>query len=64
MVAFASVYVAISIGLGLAWIATEFKLQPRRGLVVEFLLTSLIWPFLFVFVVALLLGTKSKKHDP
>lgn len=61
--ALAIIYVVVSVALGLAWIATEFRLLPGRVLAVEFFVAAVVWPFLLVFVVVLLLATKSKKHD-
>lgn len=63
MAALVVLYVLVSLALGAAWIATEFRLQPSRALAVEFVVAALIWPLVLAFVLVLILATKSKKHD-
>jgi len=63
MAAIAAIYVVVGLALGWAWIATEVRLEPRRRLALDFLIVALGWPLFAVFVLILLLTTKSKKSD-
>ena len=63
MATVAILYVVLSLALGSAWIATEFRFLPRRALAVEFLVAALAWPVVLAFVVTLLLATTSRRHD-
>lgn len=63
MVAIAATYAVVGAVLGWAWIATEIKIEPRRGLAIDFLAVALAWPLVALFVLALLVATKSKKSD-
>jgi uncharacterized membrane protein YbhN (UPF0104 family) len=63
MAVIAVLYLALSLALASAWIATELRLQPRPALAIEFLVAALAWPIVLAFAVVLMLVTKSKKHD-
>jgi hypothetical protein len=62
-IAFATAYVLASLALGWAWIAPDFRSQPRRRLGAKLVAVALVWPLILAFGVTLLLATKSKKHD-
>jgi hypothetical protein len=72
MATVATLYLAVGLALGCAWVATEMRLQPRRALAREFvsvslawpvIVATLIWPLVLALAVGLLFVKKSKKHD-
>lgn len=63
MTAIALAWIVLSLVLGLAWIATEMRIEPRAGLLVDFAVAAFAWPIVLGFAVVLMLATESKPHD-
>jgi hypothetical protein len=63
MGAISAIYALVSIALGAAWVARDLRVQPYRTTARKFLIVALAWPAILIFVIGLLLFTKSKPHD-
>jgi hypothetical protein len=56
-------WIGLSAVIGVAWIATELKTEPRAGLLANFVLAAMVWPLVLVTILILMLVTESRAHD-